>query len=143
MTQNKKIIILILLVILAAVSLIYGITTPPKGRDKKSATDFTSVIEEQEVLTVDKNGVASKRQARKTDYLSWDRNPFSLKEICGGLVLNGILWDEEKPVAVINNFELSVGDKIEGNVVVEIKPQAVILNNGIENFELRLWQEEY
>lgn len=142
MAENKKIIILIFLAILAALSLIYGIIAPSREGYKKPSPEFSFVADEQGGLTADKETADFNRQGKRTDYISWRRNPFTLKKSAGELVLNGILWDKEKPVAVINDVELSVGDKIEGSVIIAIEPQAVILNNGAENFELRLWVEE-
>lgn len=142
MTENKKIIILIFLAALAALSLIYGITVSSRRGNEKPSLISPVSSGEQGIVALDEKATDFERHAKKTDYISWGRNPFSLKKAAGELVLNGILWDKEKPVVVINNVELGVGDKIEGSVIIAIEPQAVILNNGAENFELRLWQEE-
>lgn len=86
--------------------------------------------------------VFPQRTAQKTDYDSWLRSPFTLQKtstkISNGLILNGIMWDKETPLAIINNDIVQTGDNISGNIVVEIKQDRVILNNGSGNFELRL-----
>lgn len=62
------------------------------------------------------------------------------KTIPSGLHLTGIVWDRENPKAIINEIITSVGDSLEGNSVVEIKQDRVILHDGIHYFELRLGQ---
>jgi len=56
--------------------------------------------------------------------------------------LNGILWDSRQPLAIINNKVVKKGDKIAGNVVVNIKEDRVILSDGSNLFELRIEKEE-
>lgn len=77
--------------------------------------------------------------------LEWNRCPFSGKNYGSiesksiNLKLNGIIWDDKKPVAVINNDIVKSGDKLSNNiVVVEIKKDRVILNDGSKNIELKL-----
>lgn len=57
------------------------------------------------------------------------------------LTVNGIVWDKEHPMVIINNEIIGVGDKIDGNTVVEIKENSVILNDGMRDFELGLGQK--
>jgi hypothetical protein len=77
--------------------------------------------------------------------LVWARCPFSgkiytEKEAAGiaGLKLDGILWDKQKPIAIIAGQVVEIGGKVEGNIVVDIKEDRVILSNGSNNFELKL-----
>lgn len=77
--------------------------------------------------------------------LVWGRCPFSgkiytEKEGLGivNLKLDGIIWDRQQPLAVINGRVLEIGGRIEGNTVVDIKEDRVILNNGSNNLELKL-----
>jgi hypothetical protein len=74
---------------------------------------------------------------------SWGRCPFSGKiyaeaEGRQDLELSGIMWSPKKPLAVINNRVVKVGDKIFGSTVIEIRKDKVILNNGSADFELKL-----
>lgn len=72
------------------------------------------------------------------------RDPFTAAPIAPekisdtGLRLNGILWDNAHSMVIINDTIVKIGDKINGNTVVNIKPEKVILNDGNHNFELRL-----
>lgn len=54
------------------------------------------------------------------------------------LTLEGILWDPQSPLAIINDNIVGKGDKIEGAEVVEIKEDRVILRYGKEQSILRL-----
>jgi hypothetical protein len=58
------------------------------------------------------------------------------------LNLNGIAWDELSPRAVINNVIVGVGDKVGGYQVVQIEPNRVILNDGVNDFELRVGRKK-
>ena len=111
---NKKLIILIVLGIAAIFSLIYGVVTPPKGRRRASSKSET-VSRDERIESITKI-IPMKRRAKKTKFVFWARNPFAPKEIprvkVVKLTLNGILWDEENPKAIINNAILEIGDKI-------------------------------
>jgi len=69
------------------------------------------------------------------DNLKVKRDPFSYQpqkssSIDGKseIVLNGIIWDEENPKAIINNFIFGVGDRIGAVVIKEIKKDRIIVN---------------
>ena len=72
------------------------------------------------------------------------RDPFVLGpkaftvEISSDFSLNGILWDEKNPQAIINNTIVGVGDEVGGSIVLEITQDKVILNDGARNFKLKL-----
>lgn len=84
----------------------------------------------------------NERQALKTAYPDWKRDPFSLERMLevqdAGLHLAGIMFDEKASHALINEYVVRLGDTIEGNTVVDIQKDKVILNDGVQNFELRL-----
>ncbi|MFA5090843.1 MAG: hypothetical protein WC510_07485 [Candidatus Omnitrophota bacterium] len=54
------------------------------------------------------------------------------------LALTGIIWDEENPLAIINDRIVKTGDKVSLNNVVAIKQESVVLNDGTKDFELKL-----
>lgn len=54
------------------------------------------------------------------------------------ITLSGILWEENNPLAIINNKIVKVGDRVAGCNVVEIRQNSVSLNNGTKDFELKL-----
>ena len=136
--QNKKLIILIVLAITAVFSLIYGIVTPTRGRRGASSK---TISREEKVKSTAKI-IPARRRAKRTNFVFWGRNPFAPEEMprikVVKFTLNGILWDEENPKALINNIILEIGDKIEENTIIDIKHDRVILNDGTNDFELRL-----
>lgn len=78
--------------------------------------------------------------------LTWGRDPFVLGEVKSEkkgptrLVLNGIIWDEKNPYAIINDEVVAKGDTIDGNTVIEVRRDSVILDSGTEQFTLKMWQ---
>lgn len=139
--QNKKTLIAIILCIGAVISLIYGITAGPKA--KRQTAPISEVISQDKAVSPARHIIPTKRRAAKTDFVSWSRNPFvpkraSAKKVVTKFILNGIMWDKENPLAIINDEVVKIGAKIGENTVVDIKEDGVILNDGINNFELRL-----
>jgi len=56
-----------------------------------------------------------------------------------GLSLNGIIFNKDTPIAIINNAIAKEGDLVASNTtVVSIKSDSVVLNDGSKNFELKL-----
>lgn len=143
--KNKKLIALILLSIAALFSLIYGITASSKISLPKEKREFVSQspnIKKKDAVLVQVTAVQPQRSAPRTKYSSWAKDPFSpsgaLIEDSGTLKLSGILWDKENPVAIINKKIVKKGDKIGNNTVVDINQVSVILNDGTQDFELKL-----
>src|SRR3989338_6045715 len=64
------------------------------------------------------------------------RDPFNQYEIVtkdasgSGSSLQGIIWDEKSPKAVINGKIVGPGDRVEDKVVLEIFTDRVVLSNG-------------
>jgi len=54
------------------------------------------------------------------------------------LSLSGIIWDAQKPLALINGMTVKVGDAVGNYVIVSIEQDKVILNDGAKDFELKL-----
>lgn len=79
----------------------------------------------------------------------WGRDPFVPTQVATGmvkavnLVLNGILWDDLAPKAIVNEKTLSKGDTIYGYIVEEIRPRSVILRTGEKKIELRVFHEVF
>ena len=138
--QNKKLIILAILGVLAIFSLIYGIVASPKTRRSPQTTE--SDIQAERKVPLAEKPILTQRIAKRTNYASWGRNPFTLQETSSkafkGLILDGIMWDKEKPIAIINNNIVQIGNNVSGNIVVDIKQDKVILNDGAKDFELKL-----
>ena len=75
----------------------------------------------------------------------WGRDPFVPQQMMGGLMkavnltLNGVLWDEKTPKAIVNEKTLLTGDTIYGYTVMEIRPRSVVLKTGEKMIELRIF----
>lgn len=85
------------------------------------------------------------RLNKVADALPLQRDPFTFSGIGtsgprDGLELTGILWDQGKPVAVIEGQFLSVGDAIDQCKVISISESSVVLQDPRGQFELRLKQ---
>lgn len=86
-----------------------------------------------------------KEEASGGKPLKWGRDPFSGRVYAGGqeeggLNLVGIMFDKNNPAAIINDEIVEVGDKVNGNKIIEITKDRVILNDGGRNIELKLGQ---
>lgn len=85
---------------------------------------------------------AQNRQKSRTKYKTWGRNPFTSARISAsgvtGLWLGGIIYNAQGGYALINNQIVHVGDEVNGNRIVDIKRDRVILNDGSKDFELKL-----
>lgn len=74
------------------------------------------------------------------------RDPFTAapiiikKETQSGIELTGILWDKEKPLAVIDGKIVKEGQRVGDKTVMEIKQDRVILSDGEFFSEVRLKQ---
>lgn len=139
--QNKKLIALIILSVGAVISLVYGILSPPEMKRKVLSKETAAVRRSEDVKTIEWV-VPAKRYTKRTDFADWGKNPFLPKEVhtmpLTSLTLNGIVWDEDTPKAIINGEIVGVGDILGENRVVDIKPDKVILNDGTADLELTL-----
>lgn len=72
--------------------------------------------------------------------LGWGRDPFNRPESRRAIAftLSGILWDATRPLAIINDRTLYVGDHIEGYRIVEIMQDHVAITDGTETLTLVL-----
>jgi len=76
----------------------------------------------------------------------WGRDPFKLVRsdtgvrTHGNLVLHGIMYDMEKPCAIINGVVVSAGEKIEGCTIVCIDEDCVTVDDGTTQYKLKLWE---
>lgn len=87
------------------------------------------------------NTVDKKKEIVPVKVMGWGRDPFIFGETRtaeGGLVLNGIAWDETNPSAIINNTVVRIGDGVGGNRVVDIQKNRVILSKDVNTYELNL-----
>lgn len=74
----------------------------------------------------------------------WKRCPFSGvllsdEASMSDLRLNGIIWDETKPQALINNEPYVTGGQVGRYIIVGIFKNKVVLSDGKKEFELLLF----
>ena len=140
--QDKKIIALIVLAVLAVVSLIYGVTANPKSRAHvpAAAGGQIAVVSTQAQVPAN-NAIATTRRAKRSQFTTWKRSPFAdgrSSVTSTELVLNGIIWNKTKPKAMIGDVMVAKGETVGGNKVIDIQPKKVVLNDGTKNFELTI-----
>ncbi len=93
-------------------------------------------LRSHEILKAEQNKVWEKE---------WGRDPYvalaTLSTIAKAvnLTLDGILWDEVKPKAIVNGKTLYNNDTIYGYTVIEIKHRSVVLKTGEKTIELRVF----
>ncbi len=146
--QKKNRIELAITVILIFILLFFVINAIKKARPQAIKKSESTVIEEQkqppsqEKIPVTKDLYGALEEKSKS--LELKRVPFSLAPITpldkysSGIYLNGILWDKTSPMAIINDQVVKRGDTVSGKIVVDIKQDGVILNDGTKDFQLRL-----
>ncbi len=87
---------------------------------------------------------AISQRVEDEDDSAWGRCPFSGKAFYGeakalDLKLTGILWDEDNPQAIINDEIREKGQKVGKFQIIEILPEEVIISDGTEKFELKIY----
>lgn len=81
--------------------------------------------------------------------LDYTRDPFQFqpRKAAGKvgidrLSLTGIIYDQESPVAVINDTIVHKGEEIEGALILEIKSNSVVLEKDGKSYTLELIKPE-
>jgi hypothetical protein len=97
--HDKKVSALIILMILAVISLIYGIRASAK-RGVSSALPSAETAS----LLPEKGSLRIERRAKRTKFTSWKRSPFvPTAAVSSTLVLSGIIWHKDKPKVMIGD----------------------------------------
>ncbi|PIQ88626.1 MAG: hypothetical protein COV72_07385 [Candidatus Omnitrophica bacterium CG11_big_fil_rev_8_21_14_0_20_42_13] len=128
--RDKKLVLLIILIVAAVASLIYGIATPPKTSYRELPEG--KIIVEGQKSVLPENIIPKRRTGKKTIFSSWGRSPFTKKDIMpdaasGELVLNGIIWDDKAPLAIINDQAAGEGQDVAGARIKSILPDKVVV----------------
>ncbi|RKX21377.1 MAG: hypothetical protein DRP35_04405 [Candidatus Zixiibacteriota bacterium] len=142
--KNRKIIVYIIFVL----AIIYGtINLYPNKDNKKQIHNQNNAAQ----LENSKNIISQYALKNKLDTLSiqnkkWGADPFHAlnKKISKKtffrnntqLVLSGIIYNDDNPVAIINKKSLRVGDKIENAKIIQINKKDVILEENGKNVTL-------
>jgi len=141
--QKKLKIVLPLLVVVMA--FVWGPVFTGSGSKKKekesnvsSSTGADTGVSAQNNVNLMSLARSGTRKKAKTSYEDWGRNPFAVVQDLDDLALEGIVWDEEAPKAIINGNIVTVGDQIGSSVIVDIKQNSVTIRSETEETELRL-----
>ena len=145
----------ILIGLLAVCGLIYGrglVRRPSSGATASSARPSAEPASAQPAL-VNAEGPSAEEpsvregirqdQRRRAASLGWSRDPFVLGAGAGdmsGLLLSGILWDAQAPMAVINGQPVRPGEELDGYRVVSITEHQVVVTDGGQTFQHNLSQ---
>jgi hypothetical protein len=140
--EQKKIVILIMLGIVAVCSLAYSISSPIKKKKRHNKVGQMIQKKAKNIVNFGKRKIVLGKGGRKSTYSIWQRNPFSLPPASAikieKLRLKGILWDENNPQAIVNDYIVGIGDKIGDNTVCAINQNCIIINNSTSSFELTM-----
>jgi len=108
--------------------------------DKKFSFDWQAVIDCMGMEYEDTDAQPVRDPFAELDY----RDVFSSSALdFSELSLSGIIWEEEAPLALINNQILGIGEMISGFKIDEISKNEVILIKGTEKFMLRLYSPQF
>ena len=133
--MDKKKLLLGVLAVAAILVWIHGLSTASRHRARQGESG------QKDVFPL--SGLQG-RQAARTAYKEWGRNPFSVSRAAApgvtGMQLGGIIYDGKQAYALINDQIIHVGERIGENKVTEIKQDRVILNDGSKDIELKLEQ---
>jgi len=146
--QKKQLIItagLILILVIAWMNTYKVISNKKKGKltpPVKSVSAGSSGSNQAATDAVKKPLIVQKPVVE--DDSAWGRCPFSGKVFYGeakalDLKLTGILWDEDNPQAIINDEIRGIGQKVGKFLIIEILPEEVIVSDGTEKFELKIY----
>ncbi len=141
--KQKQIIITAVLVLVLAIAWINAFAVIKKRATKIILASKMDTLKPQ-IESIKPQAVEIQTVYPKETGLEWLRCPFSgkfytgYKGVAADLKLAGILWDKEKPQAIINNEVVSVGSSVGSYSIVEIKQYSVFLTDGSDVFELKL-----
>lgn len=88
---------------------------------------------------------AERREKILDDGRAWGRDPFLPWDFMGSLdaalfdiKLEGIMWDENNPNAVINGGIYEKGDNIGNMTILKIDKQSIVVSDGNKEYTIRL-----
>lgn len=110
---------------------------------------FAAPAEKAEVLLIRQEKLQRQEAAAavpERDPFNWsraqinrfkDQEPKLRSSTVAGLTLSGIIWDRKKPLAIINDRVVSVGDTVKGATILEILKDMVVFEQ--EGVYYTLW----
>ena len=76
----------------------------------------------------------------RTAHETWGQNPFMLKRTPKAIYVEGIMYDDKSPKAIINGEILGIGDTIEGKLILDIKAKSVTVDGDAGEIVIQLHQ---
>lgn len=137
MNGKKQIFLIVGLLIMLIVIWTLVINSPKKNPSKTMKSAEESGLEFKVILEMVED-LKSKESVMEFSYEE-DNDPFSLEKkntsgknmitsrLLGGFTLKGILWDSQKPLAIINGEVIGEGKMIKGIKIKRIEPSHVVL----------------
>lgn len=101
-------------------------------------TSFARLEEKTRDLRLKRDPFALRPMAKASEKRALNLSESMARINTTGLTLTGIIWDKDNPLAIINDSMLRKGDALGANKVIEIRPDSVTLNDGVNNIELTL-----
>ncbi len=108
---------------------------PPEQHEPPAVAPPSSPSSEPDLSV----SAARHMQRERAQQLTWKRDPFTrgaASDSLGGLTLSGILWDENRAMAIINGQTVMVGEEFEGYRIVGITQDHVDISDGSQTFRL-------
>ncbi len=137
--KNNKLIVLAVLMVVAVISLTYGVIGLSKG--KGAAASKRKAAQKHGEAAQAPEASVSARHAARTKFAAWRRSPFVPKALSASsskLTLNGVITDGKSLKAVIGDTIARKGDKVGPYTIIDIKKTSVTVNDGTVNSELKL-----
>lgn len=151
MPRKKDIVELIIISVLIFILLLLGMKSLGRIRRAKrikSAPKSLTTTYRKRTSAGETRGQTEgiyKHLEQEAKNLKIKRDPFAFgstistpETTASDLSLVGILWDKVNPLAIIDDNIVKIGDSVGSNKVVDIRQDRVILNDGINDFELNL-----
>ncbi|MBI5047648.1 MAG: hypothetical protein HZB54_01670 [Deltaproteobacteria bacterium] len=104
---------------------------------------FTANLFAQDALKESLSDLSRILPAKKPVHASWGRDPFVPLPGNGFMVpanlrLTAIIYNDKKPSAIVNNKIIYIGDSVDGQKVIDITKQYVILRGISGNYKLEM-----
>lgn len=130
----KKKILLIVLIVLAVVVWMPVVKRNIFGRGPSGKEAGRQPADGEGVSVSAVSPVRHKRE--RSAFKTWGSNPFiwqrSAKKGDPAVSLSGIIWDEDKAYAIINDIIVHEGDRVGDRKVLRIERKKVVLSEGVE-----------
>jgi len=136
--QKLKIALPILFVVMAIIwgPIIFG--SGSGKSDNKTGNTSKGAVKSMGSLNIAGLSNTGGQGKARSIYAKWGQNPFMLKRAPKALFIEGIMWDENEPKAIINGTIVGAGEVVEGKTIIEIKSTSVIIRGDDgKNIELK------